>query len=190
MVRRNEFTVEGKGEFPRDMLRFDGCAPVTDEGRALAAAVSGDPVLETQADPTSLERTRVRRYRVTLRADETGGAPTTARWESFGFKVVAVGTGLRGRLSADLPGRPRQHGEGTTAADRARIADARLAQSGGSRITVTLSPEANAALAELREMGTNPSASRLVERLLTEELARAKAAERDGTEERRAPRFR
>ena len=67
------FTVEGTGHFPFDMLRYDGCYPSTetDTGRMLASD-SDVPRVITMA-----------RY-VNGRREQ----PTTARWKSFGWRVL------------------------------------------------------------------------------------------------------
>lgn len=67
------FTMEGSGKFPLDMLRYDSCAPSTEFD---AAAIAKDG-----------------QRRVTLRRFyPVGGSemPTLGRWESFGWKYVAI----------------------------------------------------------------------------------------------------
>lgn len=68
----HDFTVEGTGQFPLDMLRFDECWPQ----RIDDACDMGD------ADSES--RTRIRRT-IRLRGIK---APTPARWASFGWQVI------------------------------------------------------------------------------------------------------
>lgn len=67
-----EFTVEGKGTFPIDMLRYDSCWPAS-EGRDVPeislSAIQG----------------RQHQHRVTLIGLRE---PTVGRWESFGWRVV------------------------------------------------------------------------------------------------------
>lgn len=68
------FTVEGAGEFPFDMLRYDSCWPKRgshDSGKL--------------SQHYSDERRRV----VLVTCD--GAAPTPARWESFGWRYVGDG---------------------------------------------------------------------------------------------------
>lgn len=60
------FTVEGAGQFPIDMLRYDACWP------------------STQQDVAAIERIGTRR-RIQLRGIT---APTAARWKSFGWAVL------------------------------------------------------------------------------------------------------
>ena len=61
------FTVEGAGSFPFDMLRYDGCYPRSERD---SAAIKADG-----------------RRTVTLIARERF-SPTTARWESFLWRVI------------------------------------------------------------------------------------------------------
>lgn len=70
------FTVEGRGEFPADMLRTDQCWPATALAADAIAAHYGAP------DPAT-----VRQREVTL---ETAAkyAPNRQRWTSFGWRVV------------------------------------------------------------------------------------------------------
>jgi hypothetical protein len=74
MPRKNEpqeFTVQGSGIFPFDMLRYDRCFP------------------KTQTDTSEIEETTRRSIeirRVTL-VTVSESAPTYGRWESFGWKV-------------------------------------------------------------------------------------------------------
>lgn len=63
--------VEGSGEFPIDMLRYDSCCPAT------------------EADSGTIERQDERRV-VKLRRFSRAGAPATAaRWQSRGWKVLS-----------------------------------------------------------------------------------------------------
>ena len=71
------FTVEGRGRFPMDMLRYDRAVPST-----------GDDVT-TLEDDRGLAMAFVRR--VELMAFAPVGnklEPTTERWRSFGWSVV------------------------------------------------------------------------------------------------------
>ena len=63
-----EFIVEGDGVFPIDMLRYDVCLPAS------------------EADSNEMNLDRKLRA-VTLRGPRK---PTTARWESFGWKVIGI----------------------------------------------------------------------------------------------------
>jgi hypothetical protein len=61
-----EFAVEGRGDFPADMLRYDHCWPATEAMSRLLGQSHN---------------------RVIYLKGLTG--PTPARWASFGWKVVA-----------------------------------------------------------------------------------------------------
>jgi hypothetical protein len=73
------FTVEGKGDFPFDMLRYDACYP---------AATEDTFKFCKERFFSDLERHewRIANRKVNLRS--TVGEPTPARWASFGWKVV------------------------------------------------------------------------------------------------------
>lgn len=69
----HEFVVEGRGEFPFDMLRYDHCWPKRE---------SEDVVNMAPYPRGSL-------YRETRRVTLVGlREPTVGRWESFGWNVV------------------------------------------------------------------------------------------------------
>jgi len=76
-MHRHTFTVEGTGNFPLDMLRYDSCYPsgTTDVWR-----------IEENGDTTT------RRWWRRIELAHTDGrkrwGPTTARWESFGWRVL------------------------------------------------------------------------------------------------------
>jgi len=72
-AQRKIFTVEGSGEFPFDMLRYDHAWPYT----------------EAHDSHLLSSETRERR-RVVLMTDSPQ-APTVGRWESFGWRVVGMG---------------------------------------------------------------------------------------------------
>lgn len=67
------FTVRGSGQFPVDMLRYDGCFPSSQDDVAFAFT-QRDERSVTLVSYTSMKQTRV----------------TPARWESFGWKVVKL----------------------------------------------------------------------------------------------------
>lgn len=69
---RPSFIVSGRGDFPRDMLRYDECEFATADD----AVRAGDGYVH--------ERRRVKL--VTIKR-----APTAARWESFGWRIVTDG---------------------------------------------------------------------------------------------------
>lgn len=69
------FTVEGRGTFPVDMLRYDTCWP------------------RSQEDTAKLERVSRRQHLrddrpVRIALSSNGRPPTAARWASFGWKVI------------------------------------------------------------------------------------------------------
>lgn len=68
---RCEFTVEGDGEFPIDMMRYDRCTPATQE------------------DVGKMSMVGVKRCVVMVAFVESKltTIPTIRRWESFGWKV-------------------------------------------------------------------------------------------------------
>lgn len=71
-----DFTVEGHGEFPFDMLRYDSCWPYQQEDAAQLAS-------------RRYERdTNVQRRRIVLQGIQD---PTKARWQSFNWNVVGMG---------------------------------------------------------------------------------------------------
>lgn len=67
----DSFTVEGGGEFPFDMLRYDQCWPT---GSMDAAAITHEGK---------------RRVALNGVAGLPGNYPTHARWLSFGWRVVS-----------------------------------------------------------------------------------------------------
>lgn len=70
-IRIQEFEVEGRGPFPLDMLRYDGCFPVRGE----------DATSIGLREPECYEETRSVRLR-TVRPKLTED-----RWRSFGWKI-------------------------------------------------------------------------------------------------------
>ena len=71
------FTVEGKGAFPVDMLRYDGCWPFQQQDAVLVEKSLKEP----SSDP------------VKIRLEQAAGmsGPTVGRWRSFGWNVVVAG---------------------------------------------------------------------------------------------------
>ena len=67
-----EFDVQGRGEFPVDMLRYDLCWPATETDSNLI-------------DPPRVAGLAKQRI-ITLRSLK--GTPTFARWRSFGWEVL------------------------------------------------------------------------------------------------------
>ena len=105
-----EFSVEGDGTFPLDMLRYDECWPsdegkdvpkimgmpeanpnpeISDKARDILNALWGKPNLCREVFRLLLltheSELYDRKRRVTLRSRQR---PTDARWASFGWKVV------------------------------------------------------------------------------------------------------
>jgi len=73
------FTVEGTYPFPVDMLRYDGCYPAsTHDAVQLGDSCRGP---SRTSDPK-------RKRQVTL-STTLFNKPTTARWESFGWRVIS-----------------------------------------------------------------------------------------------------
>jgi hypothetical protein len=70
-----EFTVEGRLDFPFDMLRYDQCWPKSESRDVVAMAPSAHSTLFREG------------RRVTLMGLK---APTIGRWESFGWKVIST----------------------------------------------------------------------------------------------------
>ncbi len=71
-VIQYQFQVEGAGQFPFDMLRYDSCHPAT------------------ESDAAALEHHRKERRKVTLlaTAPDAKNAPSNGRWRSFMWTVV------------------------------------------------------------------------------------------------------
>lgn len=78
------FTVEGKGYFPLDMLRYDCCYP----------AKSVDVTLIQESGEPKYLKERVRIV-LTHMSARKHWEPTVARWKSFGWDVVEVLTPFR-----------------------------------------------------------------------------------------------
>lgn len=72
-AKRFVFTVEGRGEFPFDMLRYDQAWPHSE--------FNDSPQLRGGIEAPLRQ--------VTLRCD--GNPPTVGRWQSFGWKVIESG---------------------------------------------------------------------------------------------------
>lgn len=89
LVRRyaQTFEVEGSGEFPWDMLRYDGCFPAREEDSHTMAA----------ARAPGTRTVRLVRYTPTDRP------PTDSRWRSLGWDVNVAVRGVRdGACDLDL----------------------------------------------------------------------------------------
>jgi hypothetical protein len=76
MKYSQRFFVMGKGTFPMDMLRYDGCFPASQDAVvALDSTVPGNRSIQ------------MRRY-----VSDKAAVPTTGRWASFGWTVSNVST--------------------------------------------------------------------------------------------------
>jgi hypothetical protein len=73
------FSVEGTYPFPVDMLRYDMCWPASTEDAVQMA--------EALAFGRRMRGDTKRIRKVTLKTQALS-APTTGRWESFGWKIV------------------------------------------------------------------------------------------------------
>ncbi len=71
-VYTQSFTVEGRSDFPVDMLRYDNCYPDTSED-----AVN---MLSDEPEPRQVKLRRLVFNKTQM--------PTEGRWSSFGWKVV------------------------------------------------------------------------------------------------------
>lgn len=69
--RRTLLTVQGVGQFPADMLRYDEAWPLRTE------------------DAQKIERAGILRGSRQVTLLSVRNAPTTERWESFGWRVVS-----------------------------------------------------------------------------------------------------
>lgn len=87
------FTVEGSGDFPFDMLRYDACWPYSEAGDSHQLAA-----------PSGVEPLRAGR-RIVLQSAQEGG-PTAGRWERFGWRVIAR---CEAREPDLFPSRPKSY---------------------------------------------------------------------------------
>jgi len=74
MTYRQTFVVEGTGDFPIDMLRYDTCSPETE----------ADSAFVTSSFVTPNEKRTIRLKRLIANKQLK---PTEGRWKSFGWKV-------------------------------------------------------------------------------------------------------
>lgn len=74
-MEKRTFTVEGRGEFPLDMLRYDECGFATDRDVVAAGGSATAPV---------------RLVTLSFRTDASRHTPTIARWESFGWRILGT----------------------------------------------------------------------------------------------------
>ena len=94
---RIAYTVEGRWPFPTDMLRRDGAKPASVYEAGLIEGLSGDMGPD--------DRCALRR--IHLISEDVRGAPLTARWESFGWRVVECDDDLRLSVTAEKMRRTR-----------------------------------------------------------------------------------
>jgi len=74
------FTVEGRLQFPLDMLRYDACYPSDSEDvHAIHATMDVKSRIEQSSRGVPFRITLVTRY----------PGPTKERWSSFGWRVVS-----------------------------------------------------------------------------------------------------
>jgi hypothetical protein len=78
------FTVEGKGYFPLDMLRYDSCYPAKSEDVTRILDHGSPNYLQEKARIVLAHLSTVKYWE-----------PTVARWKSFGWDVVEVLTPYR-----------------------------------------------------------------------------------------------
>ncbi|KKN90149.1 hypothetical protein LCGC14_0232650 [marine sediment metagenome] len=76
-TRKTLFTVEGGGDFPADMLRYDNCWPY----------MSVDAAKAFPGKHGSPDEFRRREVRLLMAGDEP---PTEERWKSFMWKVTNI----------------------------------------------------------------------------------------------------
>jgi len=78
MARRytHKFTVEGSGNFPFDMLRYDRCWPSTQDD------------VTTMVPHNSEHFIPIRQVTLTASANHSIWEPTTGRWANFGWPVI------------------------------------------------------------------------------------------------------
>ena len=74
-----DFEVQGSGDFPVDMLRYDRCFPTLSDS---AVAIG----MTRNAPKRSVSLRSIHQYR--------DWKPTTGRWQSFGWRVTRQGNPL------------------------------------------------------------------------------------------------
>jgi len=85
--------VVGTGQFPFDMLRYDFCSPASESKDCSQLGRLTDPTLSDKATAEEFIKIRVVVVKRVF-ADCVGGDWTPARWQSFGWELVA-GMGRR-----------------------------------------------------------------------------------------------
>ena len=76
MLYIQTFQVEGRGEFPIDMLRYDACYPNTEEDAGLIAMSDHRP-----------HQNQIRIV-ISRLVGAKNTPPTVGRWASFGWRIV------------------------------------------------------------------------------------------------------
>ena len=76
MTKTWTFTVEGKGFFPHDMLRYDSAVP---RDGAAVSVIARSP---DRVGPRTTDTVRLRSY--------NPAGPTIGRWNSFGWLVLDI----------------------------------------------------------------------------------------------------
>lgn len=71
-----EFTVEGRGYFPIDMLRYDACWPMTQEDVCRMTIDGTSRGMKADSEPVKVRMASHRE-------------PTAGRWASFGWHIRA-----------------------------------------------------------------------------------------------------
>ncbi len=79
------FTVEGTGQFPFDMLRYDACFPLNENEANSLVYPDHTGRHGANRNPDALGRRSFRLQRVS----PNPSGPTERRWESFGWHVTA-----------------------------------------------------------------------------------------------------
>lgn len=94
-LRRVRFTVEGHGDFPDDMLRYDGCHPLDREDRERIDEHKWTPGCTRDSKPYTVNLEKF--VPAWWRRDfiSAGHYPTNLRWRSFGWEVIKVQSVVR-----------------------------------------------------------------------------------------------
>lgn len=79
-----KFRVIGRGEFPYDMLRYDGCWPYDSESAGKLAT----PPVYMGEDVYAKFRHEYRVLTLVGRKERRYWQPTSGRWSSFGWTVI------------------------------------------------------------------------------------------------------
>ncbi len=84
-----KFVVEGKGDFPIDMLRYDRAVPAT-ERDANTITREGRTELVDDGKGNTVWTTSARRVSLVRYSSAGKSGPCIERWRSFGWRVVEV----------------------------------------------------------------------------------------------------